>query len=70
MKQRIKKYTDISPAEFLLQRDALGLKRYRKTAKRNPEERITLLELGLKKIRQQEEDNFITVGYRRRRIYL
>jgi hypothetical protein len=70
MKQGIKKYTDISPIEFLLQRDALGLKRYRKTAKRDPEKREILLDLGLKKIIEQEEKNFIPVGYRRRRINL
>ena len=68
MRQRIRKYEDISAAEFLVQRDDLGIKRYRKTAKRNPEKRKILLALGLDKIREQEENDFIIIGYRRRRV--
>jgi len=70
MKQRIRKYVDISTADFLVQRDALGLKRYKKTAKRDPEERQILLVLGLKKIKEREESDFIAVGYRRRRLII
>lgn len=68
MKVRTKKYEDISPVEFLVLRDKLGLKRYRKTTKRDPEERKVLLELGLKKIEEKEKDDFISVGYRRRKL--
>ncbi|MDP2278887.1 MAG: hypothetical protein Q8K51_11745 [Nitrospirota bacterium] len=68
MKVRTKKYEDISPVEFLVLREKLGLKRYRKTAKREPEKRKILLELGLKKIEEKEKDDFISVGYKRRRL--
>ncbi len=68
MKIRTKKYEDISPVEFLVLRDKLGLKRYRKTTKRDPEERKLLLELGLKKIKEKEQDDFISVGYKRRKL--
>ena len=68
MKIRTKKYEDISPVEFLVLRDKLGLKRYRKTTKRDPEERKVLLELGLKKIKEKEQDDFISVGYKRRKL--
>jgi hypothetical protein len=68
MKIRTKKYEEISPVEFLVLREKLGLKRYRKTAKRDPEERKILLDLGLKKIEEKERDNFIPVGFRRRRV--
>ena len=68
MKRKIKKYEDVSPVEFLVLRDKLGLRRYRKTAKRDEEERKILLELGLKKIEEKERDDFIPVGYRRRRL--
>lgn len=68
MKIRTKKYEDISPVEFLVLRDKLGLKRYRKTAKRDKEERKILLDLGLKKIEEKEKDDFIPVGYKRRRL--
>ncbi len=68
MKVRIKKYEDVSPVEFLVLRDKLGLRRYRKTAKRDEEERKILLNLGLKKIEEKEKDDFIPVGYRRRRL--
>ena len=54
--------------EMLLLRDRLGLRKYRKTAKRDPEKRELLLELGLKKIEKAERDNFIPLGFRRRRV--
>ena len=68
MKRKIKKYEDVSPVEFLVLRDKLGLRRYRKTAKRDEEERKILLELGLKKIEEKEKDDFIPVGGRRRKL--
>jgi len=68
MKIRTRKFEDISPVEFLVMRKRLGLKRYRKTAKRDVEERNILLSLGLKKIEEKEKDDFILVGYRRRRL--
>lgn len=68
MKQRNKKYEEISPVEFLVLRDRLGLKRYRKTAKRDAEKRRVLLNLWLKQIEEREQDNFTVVGYRRRRL--
>jgi len=70
MKQRIRKYEDISTADFLVQRDALGLKRYKKKTKRDPEERQILLAIGLKKIKEREESDFIVVGYRKRRLII
>ena len=57
-----------SATEALLLRDRLGLRRFRKTAKRDPEERELLLELALKKIEKAERDNFVQVGFRRRRV--
>ena len=68
MKARIRKYEEMSPVEFLLLREKLGLKRYRKTAKRDEEERKILLELGLKRIEEKEKDDFISLGYRRRKV--
>ena len=68
MKQRVKKFEDISPAEFLLLRERLGLKRYRKTMKRDEEKRKILLRLALQKIAEKEKDDFIPLGFRRRKI--
>ncbi len=68
MKVRKKNYEDLSPTEFLLLRESLGIKRYRKNTKRDEEERRILLELGIKKIEEKERDDFIPVGYRRRRV--
>jgi hypothetical protein len=68
MKRRIKKYEEGSPIEFLLLREQLGIKRYRKRSKRDEEKRRILLELGLKKIEEKEKDDFILVGYRRRKV--
>jgi len=68
MKARKKKYEEISPVDFLLLREQLGLKRYRKSTKRDEEERKILLDLGLKKIEEKEKDDFISTGYRKRKV--
>lgn len=54
--------------EMLLLRDRLGLRRYRKTAKRDPEKKKILLELALRKIEKAERDNYLPVGFRKRRV--
>ena len=51
---------------FYVLREKLGLKRYGKMAKRDKEEREILLNLALKKI--EEKDDFILLGYRRRKV--
>jgi hypothetical protein len=68
MKKRIKKFEDVSPVEFLLLRQKLEFGRYIKTVKRDEEGRRILLELGLKKIEEKEKDDFIPLGYRRRKV--
>jgi hypothetical protein len=68
MKQRTRKYEEGSPVEFLLLREQLGLGRYRKRSKRDEEKRKILMELGLKKMEEKEQDDFIPVGYRRRKV--
>jgi DNA-directed RNA polymerase subunit N (RpoN/RPB10) len=70
MKQRIRKFEEGSPVEFLLLREQLGMKRYRKRLQRDEEKRKLLLELGLKKIEEKEKEDFIPLGYRRRRVKL
>jgi hypothetical protein len=57
-----------SSVEMLLLRDRLGYKRYRKTAKRDPEKRRLLLEMALDKIAKAERDNYIVIGPRRRKV--
>lgn len=68
MKPRIRKYEEGSPVEFLLLRERLGMGRYRKRSKRDDEKRKILLELGLKRIEEKEKNDFIQVGYRRRKV--
>jgi hypothetical protein len=68
MKVRMKKYEEGSPIEFLLLREQLGMGRYRKHTKRYEEKRKILIELALKKIEEKEKDDFILVGYRRRKV--
>jgi hypothetical protein len=68
MKIRKKKYQEISPIEFLLLREELGLKRYRKQIKRDSEEKEILVDLAIKKIAEKEKDDFIPIGYRRRKV--
>lgn len=68
MKKRMKKFEEVSPVEFLLLRERLGMKKYRKSMKRDEEERKVLLELGLKTMTDKEKDDYIPVGYKRRRV--
>lgn len=68
MKLRTKKYKDMSPVDFLVLKDRLGFGKYRKRIKRDKEEREILIDLGLKKIKEEEKNNFIPVGDRRRRL--
>lgn len=57
-----------SSLEMLLLRDRLGLQRYRKTARRDPEKRKLLLELALKRITKAEQSDYFPVGFRKRRV--
>jgi hypothetical protein len=68
MKIRKKKFEKISPLEFLLLREELGLKRFTKTRKRDPEKREILLQLALKKIEEKEKNDFQLIGERRRKL--
>ena len=68
MKKRIKRFEDVSPIEFLLLRKKLGLKRYRKTKKRDEEKWKILLDLYLKKMEEKEKDDYILIGKRRRKV--
>jgi len=68
MKKRIKQFEDVSPVEFLLLRQKLGFGRYIKTVKRDEEERKILLNLALRKMEEKEKDDFISLGYRRRKV--
>lgn len=62
------KFRKDSTTDFLLIRERLGLQKYRKTSKRDPDKNKMLLELALKKIKKAERSNFISVGYRKRRV--
>jgi len=68
MREKKRKYQDQSSVEFLLLRDKLGLQRYRKQMKREKEERRILIDLGLKKILEKEDNDFILIGYKRRKL--
>jgi hypothetical protein len=68
MKVRTKKYEEVSPVEFLLLREKLGIRRYRKNMKRDEDEKKILLDLALKKIEEKEKDDFILTAYRKRKV--
>ncbi len=62
MKKRVKKYEETSPVEFLLLREKLGLKRYRKTAKRDDEKRKNPFGTRSKKDRRERKGRFSFTG--------
>ena len=68
MRTKVKKYAEVSPLEFLLLRDKMGLKKYRKSAKRAPEKKEILLRLALKQMQEKEKDDFIPAGFRKRKL--
>ncbi len=67
---RIRKFEEGSPIEFLLLRERLGMDRYRKRLKRDDKKRELLLRLGLKRIEEREKEDFIPLGFRRRRVQI
>lgn len=68
MRVRTKTFEEIFPIEFLEMRERVGFKRYRKRTKRDKEKREILIGLGLKKIEEKEKEDFIPVGFRRRKV--
>jgi hypothetical protein len=68
MKRRIRRFEEQSPLEFLLLRENLGMKRYRKTLARDREKKQILLQLGLKKIEEREKNDFLLLEFRRRKV--
>lgn len=68
MKIRKTKFEDMSPVDFLVLREKLGMKRYRKMSGRDPEKRKVLLDLALKKMEEKEKDDFIVIGFRHRKV--
>ena len=68
MTVRKRPYQKTSVTDILLLRERLGLRKYRKTAKRDPQKRELLLKLALEKIEKAEKNNYIPVGFRKRRV--
>ena len=68
MRIRNRKYEDISPVDFLLLRENLGLGRYRKQRERDPEEKRILIDLALKKMKEKEEDDYLPIENKKRRL--
>ena len=68
MKVRRKKFTEKPAAIFLLEKERFGMGRYRKMRERDPEKRHILLELALDRIREAEKEDYLRVGFRRRRV--
>lgn len=68
MKIRQKTFEEGGAVEMLLLREELGLSRYRKVREREPEKRRLLLELALRKMDEAECDDYLPVGFRRRRL--
>lgn len=68
MKIKRKKFEEVSPIDFLILRDELGLKRFKKVRKREPEEREILIELALKKMKEKEENDYQIIGEKKRKL--
>jgi hypothetical protein len=68
MRKKTRKFEDKSSVEFLLLRESLGLGRYRKQRVRDEGKSRILMDLALKKIREKEEDDFLLVAEKRRKL--
>jgi hypothetical protein len=67
MKPRIKRMQK-NHSEFFLLRKQLGIGKFQMGSKKYEEKKKILIELALKKIEEKEKDDFIVVGYRRRKV--
>jgi hypothetical protein len=68
MKRKVREFQEQSPLEFLLLREKLGIKRYRKTSVRDWEKKQILMRLALKRIEEREKNDFLVLGFRRRKV--
>jgi hypothetical protein len=68
MKARKKTFEAGGAVEMMMLREELGLSRYRKVRERDPEKRRLLLDLALRKMDEAERDDYLPVGFRRRRL--
>jgi hypothetical protein len=57
-----------SKTDMILLREKSGLRRYKKIRKRDPEKKKILIDLALSKIKKAEKNNFISLGYRKRKV--
>ncbi len=71
MKTKRKKiFEEKSPIEARLERERLDIGRYEKQSPRDPEKRVILLDLAEERARKAQEDDYLRVGFRRRRVKL
>lgn len=68
--ERRRTFEEISPLEARLERQRLVIGRYVKSAPRDPEKRRILLELAIERARMAEQDDYLRVGFRKRRVKL
>jgi len=66
--KRVEPFSDLSPIQFITLRQSLGLGRYIKTAPRDPEKWRILLRLYLNIMSKREQDDYLPLGPRRRRV--
>lgn len=66
MRERVRPFVDLSPVEFLLERQRLGIGRYLKTRGRDPAEAQILKRLALRRMDRAERDDYLPLGPRRR----
>ncbi len=67
---RKKTFEEKSPVDARLERERLAIGRYVKSVPRDPEKRRLLLDLAVGRVRRAEDDDYLLVGFRRRKVKL
>ena len=68
--ERRRTFVEISPLAARLERQRLVIGRYVKSTPRDTEKRRILLDLAVERVRTAEQDDYLRVGFRKRRVKL
>jgi hypothetical protein len=70
LKERVRRFEEVAPIDFLLWRERFGFGRYVKVAPRDPAKTALLRELALARMDSAEKGDYFPLAPRRRRLVL
>ena len=70
MRERVRRFQEVSPIDYLILRERLGFGRYVKIGLRDPKKAAILRELALERMDKAEKDDYLPIAPHRRRLVL